>query len=384
MGRKEELSSRQIDAKLKEFEQKLERLHRTYEQHFIGIEKRPPFAQRRQVVRLLRELDNIFMSSTAQKFRLRAARQRFNSYKSYWNRVQKQIEEGTYHRDKKRARRRQKARERREAALSDAEEEAREGSDEKRTSGQAEDGSFEMDMSEFDDLDLAAMEEELQDLEKKGEFEKYVGTEKMRRQEFPEDHRSKRVQAPESQSAAEQKQGQQSNQQTGGGKREDKLREIQRKLGISGGGGKSSSNENQFDRSNEGPTRKSKGENPLAPDRGADMSKLQRLRKAKERIEREREQRKKNQARHKRRVIRRSGGGARAGESKEDKARRVYNNLLEAKRRCNEDTSGLSYESVKNSMDKQANRLRESKGAQNVDFKVVIKDGRAFLKPETN
>ncbi|MGM0557673.1 MAG: MXAN_5187 C-terminal domain-containing protein [Myxococcota bacterium] len=382
MGRKEELSSKQIDVKLKEFEQKLERLHRTYEQHFIGIEKRPPLAQRRQVFRLLQELDQIFIASTAQKFRLRAARQRFNSYKSYWNRVQKQIEEGTYHRDKKRARRRQQARERREKALTDAEEQASDenGSEQAQTSGQSEDGAFDMDLDEFEDLDLSAMEKELQDMEKQGEFEKYVGTEKIRRKEFPEDRRSKRVEAPN----ARQSDGQES-QQTSGGRREDKLREIQRKLGISGGGGKGSQDggDNQFDRSNEGPTRKSRGENPLAPDRGADMSKLQRLRKAKQRIEREREQRKKQEARHKRRVIRRSGGGARAGESQEDKARRVYNNLLEAKRRCNEDTSGLSYDSVKRSMDKQANRLRETKGANNVDFKVVIKDGRAFLKPET-
>jgi hypothetical protein len=381
MGRKKELSSKQIDAKLKEFEQKLERLHRTYEQHFIGIEKRPPHAQRRQVFRLLQELDQIFMSSTAQKFRLRAARQRFNSYKSYWNRVQKQIEEGTYHRDKKRARRRQKARERREKALNDAEEQSSdENGEQARTSGQAEDGAFDMNLDEFEDLDLSSMEKELQDMEKKGEFEKYVGTEKIRRKEFPEDRRSKRVEAP-----GQQQPQAKDNPQTGGGRREDKLREIQRKLGLSGGGGKSSSGggANQFDRSSEGPTRKSRGENPLAPDRGADLSKLQRLRKAKERIEREREERKKKEARHKRRVIRRSGGGARAGESKEDKARRVYNNLLEAKRRCNEDTSGLSYDSVKRSMDKQATRLRESKGARDVDFKVVIKDGRAFLKPET-
>lgn len=384
MSRKE-LSSNEIDAKINEFERKLDRLHRTYEQHFIGIEKRPPLALRRQVFRDLQQLDQIYMSSTAQKFRFRAAKQRFNSYKSYWNRVQKQIEEGTYHRDKKRARRRQQARERQEQAMSDAEEEAREEEREQaRTAGQSEDGAFDMDLDELGDLDLNAMEKELQELEKKGEFEKYVGTEKMRRKEFPEDSRTKRTKQPEGQRGAEQQQ-QSEQQQNGGGGREDKLREIQRKLGLSGGGGQGKQGDggNQFDRESEGPTRKSRGENPLAPDRGADMSKLQRLRKAKERIERERDERKKKEARHKRRVIRRSGGGARAGESQEDKARRVYNNLLEAKRRCNEDTSGLTYDSVKKSMDKQANRLRESKGASNVDFKVVIKDGRAFLKPET-
>ena len=120
------------------------------------------------------------------------------------------------------------------------------------------------------------------------------------------------------------------------------------------------------------------------------MSKLQKLRQAKDRIKKERERRKQKGARaqrnkeggndRRRRTIDRSKSSS---SSDDDSAKRVYKNLVEAKKRCNEDTSNLSYDSVKKSMDKQRNRLRKKKGARNIDFKVVIKDGRAFLKPET-
>ncbi len=33
-------------------------------------------------------------------------------------------------------------------------------------------------------------------------------------------------------------------------------------------------------------------------------------------------------------------------------------------------------------MAQQRDKMRESRGSENVDFKVVIKGGKAFLKPE--
>ena len=107
------------------------------------------------------------------------------------------------------------------------------------------------------------------------------------------------------------------------------------------------------------------------PTRGANAEKLKRLRADKERLEKLR------QRQRQRRTIERSGGG---GE--DDHVRRVYRNLIEAKKRCNEATDRLTYESVARSMKKQRERLRQRHGARDVDFKVVIKDGRAFLKPE--
>ena len=42
-----------------------------------------------------------------------------------------------------------------------------------------------------------------------------------------------------------------------------------------------------------------------------------------------------------------------------------------------------TFEAVKQSMEQQRDRLRQSHGARDVDFQVVIKDGKAYLKPET-
>ncbi len=60
--------------------------------------------------------------------------------------------------------------------------------------------------------------------------------------------------------------------------------------------------------------------------------------------------------------------------------RALYDAYLSAKKRCNEDTSRLSYEAVKRSVDKQIPELMAKFHARAVDFKVVIKDGKALLK----
>lgn len=418
MTPKDELSSSHIDAKLSEFEKKLERLYRTYEQYFIGVEKRPPHNQRRQVVRMYRELEQLPMVKTALKFRFRSLVQRFNSYKSYWNRTEKQIEEGTYHRDLARAKARQKRREERE-----------EQHEQQQTSGQSEDGAFEIDDIDLEDMDLESLEEELQQMEQRGEFEKYVGTKKIKQEGFPEDQKRPGEFEPAPRGEGGGRQGPERGRRGSSSwerpevdenVKQKKLAELQAKLGLStrgtsggdppaepSGGGEDQRGRNPFERSAEGPTQKARPENPSAPSRGADMSKLKKLRRAKERLERERNQKKqqrstphragaRNQSNQKQsnqrttgsnRVIRRnSGASSSAGSShgfNDEKSRKIYNNLVEAKRRCKEDTSNLNYDSFKRTMEKQRTQIRKKKGARDVDFKVVIKDGRAFLKPET-
>jgi hypothetical protein len=425
MTPKDELSSSHFDAKLSEFEKKLERLYRTYEQYFIGVEKRPPHAQRREVVRMYRELEQLPMVKTAIKFRFRSLVQRFNSYKAYWNRTEKQIEEGTYHRDLARAKARQQRRQ---------DQEQRHEPEER--SGQAEDGAFEIDDLDLENLDLGSMEEELQQMDQRGEFEKYVGTQKMKRDGFPEDEQ-RGGQAPNQEfkpaprgdgSGRPPQRGRQGSSSWERPKvdenvKQKKLAELQAKLGLSTRGNQPSQpnqpnqpsqpsqpaqgGNNPFERSAEGPTQKARPENPSAPSRGADMSKLRKLRRAKERLEKEKQQRRSapqrssanrsvaSQARSNRdnnssrttgsnRVIRRnSSASAGSGGFSEEKSRKIYNNLVEAKRRCKEDTSNLNYDTFKRTMEKQRSQIQKKKGARDVDFKVVIKDGRAFLKPET-
>lgn len=62
------------------------------------------------------------------------------------------------------------------------------------------------------------------------------------------------------------------------------------------------------------------------------------------------------------------------------KLKAVYDAYVTAKKRCNEDTSKLSYDSVAANLRKQVPELMKKHNAQGVEFKVVIKDGKAILR----
>ncbi len=64
----------------------------------------------------------------------------------------------------------------------------------------------------------------------------------------------------------------------------------------------------------------------------------------------------------------------------DDKVKAIYNAYVTAKRRCNESTAGISLESVAASIKKQVPKIMDEYKAKGVDFKVVIKDGKAVLK----
>lgn len=71
---------------------------------------------------------------------------------------------------------------------------------------------------------------------------------------------------------------------------------------------------------------------------------------------------------------------AAASPVSEEKLRAVYEAYVTAKKRCNEDVSKLTYESMANTLKKQVPELLKQHKAQGVDFKVVIKDGKAVLR----
>jgi hypothetical protein len=60
--------------------------------------------------------------------------------------------------------------------------------------------------------------------------------------------------------------------------------------------------------------------------------------------------------------------------------RAVYDAYVTAKKRCNEDVSKLSYDAVAATLRKQVPDLLKQHKAQSVEFKVVIKDGKAVLR----
>jgi hypothetical protein len=57
--------------------------------------------------------------------------------------------------------------------------------------------------------------------------------------------------------------------------------------------------------------------------------------------------------------------------------------LVQAKQQCNEPTQSLSVDNVARLMAKQLPTLREKYGSSAVDFEVVVKEGKTYLKPKT-
>lgn len=85
-------------------EVRLDKLRGLYEQYFQGVERVEPYRQRRDMERRIALLKKTQPGNTAMRFRLQQLVQRFVSYHSYWARITRQIEEGTYHRDVMKAR----------------------------------------------------------------------------------------------------------------------------------------------------------------------------------------------------------------------------------------------------------------------------------------
>ncbi|MBN2496780.1 MAG: hypothetical protein JXR96_19475 [Deltaproteobacteria bacterium] len=88
-----------MEAELEDLDQKIDKLRSVYELYFQGIEKREPNLEREAFKRRLRALRRLHIRNTALKFRLNQLVAKSTIYENYWNRIARQIEEGTYHRD---------------------------------------------------------------------------------------------------------------------------------------------------------------------------------------------------------------------------------------------------------------------------------------------
>lgn len=82
------------------FEEKLNELVRKYEQYFLGLEKREPIKLLEEVDLTARRYVGTPIVNTMVKFKYNSLVSRLQSYKQYWNRINREIEEGRYSRDK--------------------------------------------------------------------------------------------------------------------------------------------------------------------------------------------------------------------------------------------------------------------------------------------
>ncbi|MGA7828615.1 MAG: MXAN_5187 C-terminal domain-containing protein [Geobacteraceae bacterium] len=82
------------------FERSLKELIIKYEQYFLGLEKREPLKLLEEVERLSRRYTASAVSNTMLLFRYNSLKSRLVSYRQYWNRTNRLIEEGKYSRDR--------------------------------------------------------------------------------------------------------------------------------------------------------------------------------------------------------------------------------------------------------------------------------------------
>jgi hypothetical protein len=94
-----------IENRLGEMERKIDRLRSLYESYFMGMERTPPATPRREMNRMMLEMQQVPIGNASLRFRFQALTQKWVLHMTYWNRTMREIEAGTYRRDIARAQR---------------------------------------------------------------------------------------------------------------------------------------------------------------------------------------------------------------------------------------------------------------------------------------
>ncbi|MBV9947904.1 MAG: hypothetical protein JOZ69_13705, partial [Myxococcales bacterium] len=87
-----------IERLIGELEVAVDRLRSLYEQYFMGIERIEPTVVRKDVDRRIQVLRKEPFRNTALRFRFQMLLQRYNTYQTHWQRICRDIENGTYKR----------------------------------------------------------------------------------------------------------------------------------------------------------------------------------------------------------------------------------------------------------------------------------------------
>lgn len=100
------MDAEELSQHVDELELRLERLRVLYDQYFMGIEKVPPAVPQKDVDRRIWVLRREKIRNTGVRFKFQTIIQRYSTFHSYWMRIMREIENGTYKRHVQRAKRR--------------------------------------------------------------------------------------------------------------------------------------------------------------------------------------------------------------------------------------------------------------------------------------
>jgi hypothetical protein len=87
-----------VEKMIGELEIAVDRLRSLYEQYFLGFEKLEPMVPRKDVERRVHTLRKEQIRNTALRYRFNMLVQRYNTYQTHWQRICREIENGTYKR----------------------------------------------------------------------------------------------------------------------------------------------------------------------------------------------------------------------------------------------------------------------------------------------
>jgi hypothetical protein len=90
---------KEIEAEVDSLESRIERLRALYDQYFMGLEKMEPGTLRAEIDRKLWQLRKLRIQNTGVRYRFQMLIQRYNTYQQYWQRVMREMERGIYMRD---------------------------------------------------------------------------------------------------------------------------------------------------------------------------------------------------------------------------------------------------------------------------------------------
>ncbi len=364
------MSPKKRDKKLNEeldaLEKRIEQCRILYEMYFSGIEKREPIWHRQEIHRQITRLRRENIKSAVDRFRFRNIQARFNSLTQYWNRVNLQREQGTYYKDRLRLKRRQRT----EGDLLNPETQL-----EKTTSTTSSDEQSEGFYS-LQDTPSLELEREVEEVLKFFEADSSGSDGKSSdasresgaspsNPTLPPDATSPKVSEPSKVSVPPRPEGEppgpsglptkppkvgEPPANTTGRPRSEGL-SSQSDAGVGSGGGgasvpKASSGEGGASIPKVGGGKSAAGRPPVA--RGG-SSRAEEIRRA-------------------------SSSG-----TEEEKFKKLYRTYLKARKKCGESTD-ISYDALVRSLKRQIPKLKE-KGYKDVDFKVVIKGGKAAILP---
>ncbi len=97
------MEQQELEKLIEELESRVDRLRVLYEQYFMGLERVVPATAHKDVERRLAVMRRQTIRNTGLRFRFQNTLLKYNTYSTYWMRITRQIEEGTYKRDIRRA-----------------------------------------------------------------------------------------------------------------------------------------------------------------------------------------------------------------------------------------------------------------------------------------